>query len=127
MPRSGHRSWLALRGRPRQLGALLGAVVAGQFGGITRLGTRWREVVLDADAHARQISQETRVVEVVAFARRDGGMRGAVRDGALQGIKLAQRGDQFLALCRRFGQRHWGLPHQEGRQEKSGHAAMRGA
>jgi hypothetical protein len=54
-------------------------------------------------------------------------MRGAVRDGALQRVELAQRGDQFLALRRGLGQRHRGLPQHEGRHEKSGHAAMRGA
>ena len=33
-------------------------------------------------------------------------MRSATRDGALQRIELAQRGDQLLALCRDSGQRH---------------------
>ncbi|AJF50063.1 hypothetical protein EG09_06255 [Pseudomonas aeruginosa] len=82
---------------------------------------------LDAGANARQVSQQPRVVEVVALARLDGGMRGAVRDGALQRVELAQCGDQLLALCRGLGQGHLGLTQQEGRHEKSGHAAMRGA
>jgi len=55
-------------------------------------------VELDAGAHARQVSQQPWVIEVVALARLDGGMRGAVRDGALQRVELAQRRDQFLAL-----------------------------
>jgi hypothetical protein len=82
---------------------------------------------LDAGAHARQVSQQPRVIEVVALARLDGSMRGAVRDGALQRVELAQRGDQLLALRGGLGQRHRGLAQQEGRHEKSGHAAMRGA
>ena len=54
-------------------------------------------------------------------------MFGAVGDGAFQRVELAQRGDQFLALRRGLGQRHRGLTQHEGRHEKSGHAAMRGA
>ena len=64
---------------------------------------------------------------MVALARRDGGMRGAVRDGALQRVELAQRGDQFWRCAGDLGQRHRGLPQHEGRHEKIGHAAMRGA
>lgn len=82
---------------------------------------------LDAGAHTRQVSQQPRIVEVVALAWLDGGMRGAVGDCALQRGELAQRGHQLLTLCRGFGQRHRGLAQQEGRHEKSGHAAMRGA
>ena len=82
---------------------------------------------LDAGAHARQVSQQPRVIEVVALARLDGGTRGAVGYGALQRIELAQRGDQLLALCGGLGQRHRGLTQQQGRHEKNGHAAMRGA
>ncbi|CAM5316609.1 hypothetical protein SSTU70S_06421 [Stutzerimonas stutzeri] len=82
---------------------------------------------LDASAHAGQVGQQPRVVEVVALARNDGGVRGAVGHGALQRVELAQRAGQFLALCRGLGHRHRGLTHQECRHEKSGHAAMRGA
>lgn len=91
------------------------------------MSARWRQVKLDAGANARQVSQQPRVVEVVALARLDGGMRGAVRDGALQRVELAQCGDQLLALRRGLGQGHRGLTQQEGRHEKSGYAAMRGA
>ena len=55
------------------------------------------------------------------------GTRGAVGDGALQGVELVQRGDQLLALCGGLSQRHRELTQQEGRHEKSRHAAMRGA
>ena len=75
---------------------------------------------LDAGANTRQVSQQPRVVEVVALARLDGGMRGAVRDGALQRVELAQCGDQLLALRRGLGQGHRGLTQQEGRHEKVG-------
>jgi hypothetical protein len=84
-------------------------------------------VELDAGANTCQVSLEPRVVEVVALARLDRRMRGAVRDGALQRVELAQRSGQFLALHRGLGQRHRGLTQHEGRHEKSGHAAMRGA
>ena len=73
------------------------------------------------------VSQQPPVVEVVALARLDGGTRGAVRDGALQRVELAQCGDQLLALRRGLGQRPSGLTQQEGRHEKEWACAMRGA
>src|SRR3546814_20638282 len=100
MPRLGRRSLLGVRSRRRWRGSPLGAVVAGQFGGVARLGTRRCEMGLDAGAHARQVSQQPRVIAVVALARLAGDTRGAAGAGALPRSEGSRVGQECVSTCR---------------------------
>ena len=92
---------------------------------VARLSARGGEVGW-MPAHARQVSQQPQVVEVVATRPADGAMRGAVRDACAPARRAgAVTGDQVELLARAGGLGGdgaiWALPQQEGRHEKIGH------
>ena len=81
---------------------------------------------LNAGAHAREVSRQPRVVEAVALARCDGGVRGAVGHGAFLRIEPAQCGSPFLPLRRGLGMDDRRQARQKDRREKKRRATMVG-
>lgn len=57
--------------------------------------------MLDAGAHSGQISEQTGVVEVIAFAGSDRGCRRTILNDPLQSFELPLGGCQVFALCGR--------------------------
>ncbi|OHQ44248.1 hypothetical protein HMPREF2615_28745 [Pseudomonas aeruginosa] len=57
--------------------------------------------MLDTGAHSGQISEQTGVIEVIAFAGSDRGCRRTILNDALQSFELPLGGCQVFALCGR--------------------------